>query len=130
MFKPVSGQDRCSPSAEGWWRCRQVFWENYSKAANDAAQSLALRRNKEAGVRELFRKAVARLIPVQVLTLSSSRLLSRQLSFSRTVVSPCCLALSFSMPCFAKLPAHIILGSHTLHAQTDSGVIFLQLCDE
>lgn len=47
---------------------RQVFWENYSKAADNAAQSLALRRNKEAAVRELFRKAVARLIPVQVLT--------------------------------------------------------------
>ena len=47
--------------------CRQSFWESYSKAANDAAQSLAVRRNKEAGVRDLFRKAVARLIPLQVI---------------------------------------------------------------
>ena len=47
------------------WR-RQSFWESYSKGANDAAQSLAVRRNKEAAVRDLFRKAVARLIPLQV----------------------------------------------------------------
>ena len=51
---------------ENCW-CRQCFWESYSKAANDAAQSLAVRRNKEAGVRDLFRKAVARLIPLQVI---------------------------------------------------------------
>ena len=51
------------------WR-RQSFWESYSKGANDAAQSLAVRRNKEAAVRDLFRKAVARLIPLQVNPLS------------------------------------------------------------
>ncbi len=51
---------------ESWYARRQIFWENYSKAANDAAQSLAVRRNKEAAVRDVFRKAVARLIPVQV----------------------------------------------------------------
>lgn len=47
---------------------RQSFWESYSKGANDAAQGLAVQRNKEAAVRDLFRKAVARLIPLQVLT--------------------------------------------------------------
>ena len=47
--------------------CRQSFWESYSKGANDAAQGLAVQRNKEAAVRDLFRKAVARLIPLQVL---------------------------------------------------------------
>ena len=46
--------------------CRQAFWESYSKAANDAAQALAARRNKEAAVRDLFKKAVSRLIPPQV----------------------------------------------------------------
>ena len=46
--------------------CRQAFWESYSKAANDAAHALAAKRNKEAAVRDLFKRAVSRLIPPQV----------------------------------------------------------------
>lgn len=50
--------------------CRQTFWEQYSQAANDAAQALAARRNQEAAIREVFKRAVARLIPAQVSSLS------------------------------------------------------------
>ena len=46
--------------------CRQTFWEQYSTAANDAAQALAQRRSKEATMRDVFKRAVSRLIPAQV----------------------------------------------------------------
>ena len=46
--------------------CRQTFWEQYSKAANDAAQALAARRSKETAVRDVFKRAVAKLINPQV----------------------------------------------------------------
>lgn len=53
-------------------RCRQAFWDTYSNAADDAAHALAALRNKEAAVRDVFKRAVSRLIPPQVGVLPSS----------------------------------------------------------